>query len=213
MVATLYYAPVSCSACNFIVAHKAGLIGSKIDVYEVDIATHTVLTGPNKGADFYQINPKGNVPCLVLDDATILNENAATLQWIADQALESELGRAAGTNERYLVQSKVSYIASEVHAMLVPFFTPGTPDQVQQWAKAKLVSKLDYLSKHELGNNKTYYLVGNTFSIADSYLYISLSLLKFIGIDIVAYPTLKTYFDHIAALEFVNSAHAAMSAQ
>ncbi|CEP00971.1 GST C-terminal domain-containing protein [Plasmodiophora brassicae] len=211
MAVELYYAPVSCAACNFIVAHKAGLIGSKINVYEVDIATHKVLTGPNKGADFYQINPKGNVPCIVLDDKTILNENAATLQWIADHAPDSELVPAAGTSERYLVQSKVSYISSEVHAMLVPFFTPGTSDQVQQWARVKLTSKLDYLSKHELGNKA--YLVGNTFSIADSYLYVSLSLLKHIGIEIASYPTLKTYFDHIAALEFVKSAHAAMGAQ
>ncbi|XXQ37916.1 Reverse transcriptase domain-containing protein [Plasmodiophora brassicae] len=78
--AQLQDAPLSCAACNFIAAHKAGLIGSKVNVYEVDIATHKVLTGPHNGEDFYQINPKGNVPCIVLDDKTILNENAATLQ-------------------------------------------------------------------------------------------------------------------------------------
>ena len=37
------------------------------------------------GADYFQINPKGNVPALVLDDGTLLNEGSAVLQWIADQ--------------------------------------------------------------------------------------------------------------------------------
>lgn len=48
---------------------------------QVDLRTHLTQSG----ADFYTINPKGNVPALILDDGTILNENAATLQWIADQ--------------------------------------------------------------------------------------------------------------------------------
>ena len=38
------------------------------------------------GADFYKINPKGNVPAIILDDGTVLNENAATLQYIVDQS-------------------------------------------------------------------------------------------------------------------------------
>jgi glutathione S-transferase len=37
------------------------------------------------GVDFYTINPKGNVPTLILDDGTVLNENSAVLQYIADQ--------------------------------------------------------------------------------------------------------------------------------
>jgi glutathione S-transferase len=50
-------------------------------VRQVDIKTHTTASG----ADFYAFNPKGNVPVLVLDDGTMLNEGAAVLQWIADQ--------------------------------------------------------------------------------------------------------------------------------
>ena len=57
------------------------------------------------GADFYKINPKGNVPALVLEDGTLLNEGAATLQWIADHAVEgSNLAPANGTTGRYVLQ-------------------------------------------------------------------------------------------------------------
>ena len=57
------------------------------------------------GSDFYKINPKGNVPALVLEDGTLLNEGAATLQWIADHAVEgSNLAPANGTTGRYVLQ-------------------------------------------------------------------------------------------------------------
>jgi glutathione S-transferase len=74
----LYYTPTSCGAASFIAAVAAGV---HIPAEQVDIKTHTTASG----ADFYAINPKGNVPALVLDDGTVLNEGAAVLQWIADQ--------------------------------------------------------------------------------------------------------------------------------
>ena len=65
---------------------QAGLIGSgKLETEEVSIRTHKTASG----ADFYAINPKGNVPALVLADGTLLNEGAASLQWIADQVRET----------------------------------------------------------------------------------------------------------------------------
>ena len=75
----LYYTPTSCGAASFIAAHAAGV---HIDCEQMDIGTHKTASG----VDFYSINPKGNVPALVLDDGTVLNEGAAILQWIADQA-------------------------------------------------------------------------------------------------------------------------------
>ena len=75
----LYYSPASCGAASFISAVAAGI---HFEVEQVD------LHGGHKtasGGDFFAINPKGNVPCLILDDGTILNENASVLQWIADQ--------------------------------------------------------------------------------------------------------------------------------
>ena len=74
----LYYTPTSCGAASFIAAVAAGI---HIDAEVVDISTHKTASGE----DYYKINPKGNVPGLVLDDGTVLNEGAAVLQWIADQ--------------------------------------------------------------------------------------------------------------------------------
>jgi glutathione S-transferase len=74
----LYYTAVSCGAASFIAAHVAGVT---IETEKVDTGTHLTASG----VDYYSINPKGNVPCLVLDDGTMLNEGAAVLQYITDQ--------------------------------------------------------------------------------------------------------------------------------
>ena len=74
----LYYTSTSCGAASFISAFKAGL--HNLETEQVTLADHKT----DSGVDFYTINPKGNVPCLVLDDGAVINENAAVLQYIAD---------------------------------------------------------------------------------------------------------------------------------
>jgi len=74
----LYYTTTSCGAASFIAAVAAGLV---IDVEQVDIKTHKT----SSDADFYLVNPKGNVPALITNEGILLNEGAAVLQYIADQ--------------------------------------------------------------------------------------------------------------------------------
>jgi len=74
----LYYTSTSCGAASFIAAFAAGV---NLETEQVDIGTHKTTSGK----DYYAINPKGNVPALVLEDGTVLNEGAAVLQYIADQ--------------------------------------------------------------------------------------------------------------------------------
>lgn len=137
MVAELYYTPTSCGAASYIAAYKAGILGSKVNAYEADIRAKKVLTGPKAGQDFFAINYKGNVPTLVLEDGTVLNEGAAVLQWIADQAPQSGLAPANGTSERYLLQAKLNYVASEVHRSYGPLFNPAlTPEQKEFFVTA-----------------------------------------------------------------------------
>jgi hypothetical protein len=59
-----------------------------------------------------------------------LNENIATLSWIADQAPQSGLAPAAGTNERYQLLNKLSIVATEIHKAYGPFFA-GPSDEAK----------------------------------------------------------------------------------
>ncbi len=193
----LYYTPTSCGAASFIAAFSAGV---QLDAEQVDLRTHKTTSG----ADYYAINPKGNVPGLVLQDGTVLNEGAAVLQWIADQAP----GRVApqnGTTGRYLVQNALNYIASEVHPSIGGLFAPNS-DEVKAYIKSRAAVKLAYLENTLIGNNN--FVVGDSFTIADSYLYIVLSWTGYVGIDLTPFPKVKAYFERIGGLENVKAAHA-----
>ena len=69
----LFYTPTSCGAASFIAAVAAQV---NIQTEQVDIREHKTASGEN----FYHINPKGNVPALILEDGTLLNETVAVLQ-------------------------------------------------------------------------------------------------------------------------------------
>ncbi|KAJ3322661.1 Nitrogen permease regulator 2 [Boothiomyces sp. JEL0866] len=188
---------------------KAGLIGTKIIPVLVDLQQHKIASGDNKGADFYKINPKGNVPTLVLEDGTVLNENAAVLQYIADLAPTGSLAPANGTNARYLLQSKLSYVGSEVHPNLNPLFYPMQED-AKTWVFDRLSSKVDFLNKVELKGRK--FLVGDSFTVVDAYLYILLYTFPYISLDLAKYPEVERYYKGIAELDFVKESHHEISA-
>lgn len=198
MPASLYYSPASCGAASFIAAHIAG---TSLNLFQVDIPSHTY----GEGKDFYQVNPKGNVPALVLEDGTLLNEGAAVLQWIADQN-PGKVAPAYGTTDRYLVQNALNYVASEVHPSFGSFFYPLT-DEERVKAQEKINSKLTYLNKFLEGKT---FLVGNSFTIADSYLSVVLSWAPYLKQDLSSYPNIVAYEATVAAVPEVQAAKAAM---
>lgn len=116
-------------------AKIAGVLGTAVTAVKVDISTHKVTS---TGADFYAINPKGNVPALVLADGTLLNEGAAVLQYIADQAPEgSGLAAPYKTSARYLLQNVLNYLASELHASYGPLFNPALGAEAREAQKVR----------------------------------------------------------------------------
>eukprot|EP01039_Chlorochromonas_danica_P008618 gene8618-9497_t len=193
----LYYTPTSCGAASFISAYVAGV---KLETEEVDLATHKTASG----VDFYTINPKGNVPALVLDNGVVLNENAATLLYIADQA-PGKVAPLEGTPERYELTVALSYIASEYHATIGGLFAPAS-DEVNTYLKEKLAKKLTYLDTTLVG--KKSFLVGNSFTVADAYLYVALGWTAYLGISLDPYPNLKVYLESIGKIEAVQAAQA-----
>ena len=54
----------------------------------------------NGGSDYLLINPKGQVPALLLDDDILLTEGVAIMQYIADQ-VPDRLFAAPGSVARY----------------------------------------------------------------------------------------------------------------
>jgi len=200
----LYYTPTSCSASSFISAFTGSV---QLECEQVNIQNHTTASG----ADFYSINPKGNVPCLVFEDGMILNENAAVLQWIGDHATgitQMRICPPNGTYDRYLLQNCLNYVCSEVHASFAPLFVQH-PEPIKHYLIQKANTKLTYLEKTLIADKP--FLVGDTPTIVDFYLFIVLTWCPNLGLDLSSFPKTKLYMTNIANLPFVKEARERMA--
>jgi len=203
----IYYTPTSCGASSFICAYLSGL---KYDCEVVDLATHKT----ESGIDFYSINYKGNVPTIILDDGTVLNENISCLEYIADQAEKKGfyLAPSNGTNERYVLRQILSFLATELHPTLGLFFhKSGSQNaEIKNFIVSILDKKMKYLQTHILTVEKNY-IYGDKFTIADAYLHIILSWFGYVGLDLSKYPIAQKYKDFIFDIPEIKKARQRMA--
>lgn len=80
----------------------------------IAVQSHHIRHVSSDGADFFAINPKGQVPTLMTDDGAILTEGPVIAQFIADSAKATALLPAAGTLARYRVLEWQNYITAGV---------------------------------------------------------------------------------------------------
>ncbi|WP_201316504.1 glutathione transferase GstA [Dyella sp. EPa41] len=184
----LYYAAGACSLSPHIVAKEAGIA---LELEKVD--TKAKLTA--SGADYWQINPKGYVPALLLDNGELLTEGPAIVQYLADQKPESGLAPANGTAARYRLQEMLGYINSELHKTYTPLFKPDTPDAVRQERKDYL-RKRYALIEQQLASHD--WLVGDRFSVADAYLFTVTNWSRHVDLDLSGFPALLAFQKRVA---------------
>jgi glutathione S-transferase len=196
----LYFSPGACALHPQIALREAGL---DFEMVRVDLRAHKL----QDGADFYAINPKGYVPVLELDDGTRLTEGAVIDQFVADKNPGSKILPAVGTMDRVRVQEWLHFIGTELHKQFGPLFNPSTPDADKEAQRTKVGGRLSYVEK-ELGSKP--FLMGETFTVADGYLFNMLRWTAFTGIDLAKWPGLVAYS---ARLESRPSVKAALEAE
>ncbi len=135
----LYYAPGACSLSPHIVLCELGL---DHQLERVDLRTQPHRTA--SGEDFSQINAKGYVPALRLDDGELLTEGPAIVQYLADQKPDAGLLAPAGSLARARAQEWLNYIATELHKNFGALFRPGTAEEVKEAARATIAQRLTY---------------------------------------------------------------------
>jgi glutathione S-transferase len=99
----------------------------------------------------------------------------------------------------------LSFISSEFHGTLGALFY-GPSEEVANYVRAKLAKKFDYMESTFVGDKQ--FLVGDKFTIADAYLYICLTWMPYINVDLAPYPKVLAYKDRIGNLPNVKAAHA-----
>src|SRR5919112_1796894 len=152
----LYYSPAACSQAPHILMHEIGL---SHDAAKVDLRSKMV----EDGRSYLQINPKGSVPALELDNGEVLTENAVVLQYLGDRA-GSDVLPPLGQFRRYRVLEMVNFITTEVHKSFAPLFNQNAGEETKRFFREQLRHKLDYIDR-KIGKGP--FALGETLTIAD----------------------------------------------
>jgi len=195
----LYYSPGVCSLSPHIVAHEIGL---PLKIEKVDTKAKQTETG----RDYLAINPKGYVPALELDSGEVLTEGPAIVQYLADQKPGSGIAPPNGTLARSRLQEMLGYINSEIHKSYSPLFRAETPEETRTERKAYLHKRYALLDGILA---KQPWLLGDTFTAADAYLFVVTRWAKGAGVDLSAFPALNAFQERVAARPAVQAAMAA----
>lgn len=192
----LYYSPGVCSLASHIALQESGLA---FEAIAAPTKTHQLADG----TDYYTINPLGYVPLLVLDDGRPLREGQVILQYVADQVPAKALAPANGTFERYKLQEWLGFISTELHKGFSPLFNAAMPDEAKTLAKTRLDSRLQWVDGELAGKS---YLMGDTFTVADAYLFTVASWGQHVGVDISTLANLGAFMARVAARPAVQAA-------
>lgn len=180
----LYYSPGACSLSPHIVLYELGL---NFEAIKTDLKAKKTANGD----DFFQINPKGQVPTLILDDGNIITEGVAITQYLADTNLQFELAPTPGTIERAKLVAALNFISAEYHKAFSPLFNPTAEPAVKAFALNNLKARLDYIES-QFSDGREYF-TGAQYTIADPYLFTVTNWVGHIGLSLDAYPNLAAF--------------------
>lgn len=193
----LYYSPGACSLAAHIILNE---INVDFDLEKVNLKTHQT----EKGANYYDINPKGYVPALEINPGLILTENVAILPFLAQHDPKQDLIPPSGMG-RAKVLEWLGYLNSELHDAYAVFF--GGP--LEGEAKSKAYKEVDRLLTHidkTISESENDYLVDDNFGPADAYLFVITNWSKSIGHDLSPYQHINAIRDKVAERQSVQIA-------
>ncbi len=192
----LFYSPGACSLSPHIALHEAGLAH---ELVKVDLKAKKT----ENGDDFTAINPKGQVPALMLDSGELLTEGPVIVQVIADKAPAKNLAPVNGTEQRYKMQEWLNFTTSELHKNFSPLFNPAIPDDVKKFFVDRIMGKFKYADSQLADRD---YLMGKQFTVADGYLFVMLAWADRMKMDLSDMKNLMAFKARVAARPNVQAA-------
>ncbi|MGE8675038.1 MAG: glutathione S-transferase family protein [Achromobacter kerstersii] len=195
----LYYMPGACSLASHIVLEWVG------KPYE----THQLSREALKGPEFLKVNPLGAVPALT-DDGWTVTQNAAILEYIAEQSPQSKLLGDGTARSRAEVRRWLGFINSDIHKTFSMIFGADrfVSDEGAQkelaGSASKLLTKLFSQLDAQLAGKP--YLAGDAPSIADAYLYVVLRWAHAKEVDLSGQENLAAFFKRMEADKAVQTA-------
>ena len=186
----LYYMPGTCSLADHIVLEW---IGKPYEACEV--------AREQLKKEFLKINPSGSVPALDID-GWILTQNAAILNYLADENPQSGIGGDGSAKSRAEINRWLAFANADVHPSFAPLFgatgylqDAGMIERTREAAKKKLRGLYEIANNQLKGRD---WLAGSR-SIADPYLYVTLRWAEKFGVNLDGLDELAGFRDRIEA--------------
>jgi glutathione S-transferase len=158
-----------------------------------------ILKGETQSPEFLEKNPNGKIPVLELDDGTTLWESNAILNFLAEGSdlLPSEPRlRTQVLQWQFFEQySHEPYVAV---ARFIQLYQ-GMPEERLEEYKVCHARGYKALKVMEKQLQRTPYLVGEQYSIADIALYAYTHVAHEGGFDLSAYPAVLAWLDRVAS--------------
>ncbi len=199
----LYCAPRTISVAVAIALEEAGL---DYEAIRLDFAN-----GEQTKPAYKQINPKGRVPALAVDGG-ILTETGALLDYIATIAPQAGLVPEDPVMAARM-REVMYYLASTMHVNHAHKMRGHRwADKKSSWKDMKdkvaqtMTTSCKYISSNGLRGP---FVLGETFSLADAYLYVVCSWLEGDGVDVSAFPKILAFREAMEARPSVQAVHAA----
>ncbi len=199
----LYYAPRTISVAVAIALEEAGL---DYEAVRLDFAD-----GEQTKPAYKQINPKGRVPALAVDGG-ILTETGALLEYVATIAPQAGLVPEDPVMAARM-REVMYYLASTMHVNHAHKMRGHRwADKKSSWQDMKdkvaqtMTASCKYISSNGLRGP---FVLGESFSLADAYLYVVCSWLEGDGVDVSAFPKILAFREAMEARPSVQAAHAA----
>lgn len=184
----LFYKPGACSLASHITLRESG---KDFTLDGVDLMKKRL----ENGDDFFAVNPKGQIPALLLDDGTLLTEGVAIMQYLADTVPDRQLLAPTSSLSRYKTIEWLNYIATELHKGFTPLFRPDTPEDFKPTVRALLEKKMQYVND-ALQDNQ--WICGSRFSIADAYLFTVLRWAYAVKLNMAGLSNIDAYMARMA---------------
>lgn len=192
----LYYAPNTIALASLILCEEAGI---DVTPTRVDFA-NSEQTKP----DYAKVNPKGRVPALVTDQG-ILTETIAILEYLAPDMVPADPWDAARMREMMTYLASTMHV-NHAHKMRGHRWADQDTSHADMTAKVPetMTASCAYVESKLIGP----FVMGETLTLADPYLFTVCTWLEGDGVDVSAFPKITAFRAAMEARASVKKARA-----
>ena len=189
---TLYYTPGTCALASHICLEEAG---AEYEARRVDFAKEE-----QRQPAYLAVNPKGRVPALVTPSG-VLTETPALLVYIAQSFPEARLAPLDDPFALARVQEFNSYLCSTLHVAHAHKMRghrwADDPDAIAEMKRKvpeTVAAGFDYIERHAFVGP---YAMGETYTIADPYLFTLARWMEGDKVDPARFPKVAAHREMI----------------